>query len=86
MTLIAKVSMLMYWYRGKIYWYLNILDYPGINTTDTTVKSIVSDQKLKNKRDRQTDRQNFDTIYGWVGVFFSSQNFLPPLLASLAGG
>ena len=27
---------------------------------------------------RQTDRQNFDTVYGWVCVFFSSQNFLPP--------
>ena len=27
---------------------------------------------------RQTDRQIFDTVYWWVGVFFSSQNFLPP--------
>jgi hypothetical protein len=30
---------------------------------------------------RQTDRQShkfLDTIYGWVSVFFSSQNFLPP--------
>ena len=27
---------------------------------------------------RQTDRQIFDTVYRWVGVFFSSQNFLPP--------
>ena len=31
--------------------------------------------------DRQTDRQTdefLDTIYGWVCVFFSIQNFLPP--------
>ena len=28
--------------------------------------------------DRQTESQNIDTIYGWVCVFFSSQNFLPP--------
>ena len=36
-------------------------------------------------RHRQTDRQNIDTVYGWVCVFFSSQNFLPPYLLRSQG-
>jgi hypothetical protein len=35
--------------------------------------------------DRQTESKFLDTIHGWVCVFFSSQNFLPPYLLRLQG-